>query len=161
MKTAKPRSLLEMRPLRKVESAARVPMPAQGEALSNYLLTGLPSEIPIRSVSGDSPLKPTHSAPTAQEARPLKQPAASPKPFSIQIATYAREEDAQALAERLKGEGLASFVRSFRRTNGKTFYSAYAGRYASFREAQAKLKELKSLPASKEFPDSFIRTLSN
>lgn len=93
--------------------------------------------------------------------KPLKKETPPPpqKPYVIQVCTYVNETDAQRLADQLNQAHIPSFHQSLRRTNGKTFYSVFVGRFGTFSEAQAKLKEFREKPVAKDFPDSFVRAL--
>ena len=119
-------------------------------------------QIPV----AEMPLKPATPpensatlAPTIQPATALPEVAVN-KPYAIQIATYARAEDASNLESRLKADGLPAFMAPVRRPHGKSFYLVYLGRFESFQEAQAKLKEFRGRDVAKEFPDSFVRTIT-
>jgi len=121
-------------------------------------------EDPVPPTIDETPLKaPSLTSPEVAPVIERKEPE-PPLParlFTLQIATYARAEDAQALLAKLERQGLKAFSRPSPRSNGKVFHPVYVGRLATFQEAQAKLKEFKARPLSKEFPDCFIRSLSN
>lgn len=86
-------------------------------------------------------------------------PLSLPKPYVIQIITYASQADAERLVEKMKGDNLPAFAERAGRANGKTFYPVFLGRFETFREAQAKLKEFRTKPIAEDFQDSFIRSL--
>lgn len=153
MKTAKPR------PTRAVSRALPKALPLVSPPLDE--------ESVVRPVTlNETPLRPAGPAPAAfpvtpaPEARPARAGFPS-KLFTLQVATYARSEDAVNLAQKLEQEGWEAFSLPSPRSNGKVFHPVYVGRFANFQEAQAKLKEFKARPVSREFPDSFIRSLSN
>lgn len=123
-----------------------------------------PRSVAIRAVSPPraprvSPLE----APTKEEIPPPeKKPAPlppSPKPYVIQVCTYANQTDAEGLAAKMKAAELPAFVEPMGRAGGKTFYPVFLGRFETFQEAQARLKEFRGKPVSRDFQDSFIRTL--
>ena len=86
-------------------------------------------------------------------------PPSSDKPYVIQVCTYASQMDAERLTEKMKAAGLPAFSKSMGRANGKIFYPVFLGRFETFPEAQARLKEFRQKQVSKDFQDSFIRTL--
>ncbi|MBI4115205.1 MAG: SPOR domain-containing protein [Candidatus Omnitrophica bacterium] len=96
-------------------------------------------------------------------APPIKKapspPVATQKPYVIQVCTYAREQDAQNLARQMADQKLSAFAQSLQRTNGKTFYAVFLGRFGTFREAQTQLEEFRKKPIAANFSDSFIRAL--
>ena len=101
--------------------------------------------------------------PTAAEPAP-PPPVAKPTPpssksYVIQVCTYTSPMDAEQLAEKMREADLPAFVEPMGRASGKTFYPVFLGRFETFQEAQARLKEFRGKPASKDFQDSFIRTL--
>ncbi len=81
------------------------------------------------------------------------------KPYVVQVCTYANEADADKLVQQMKDLHLSAFTQSLARSNGRTFYLVFLGRFQTFQEAQKKLKEFKSEPISKDFQDSFVREL--
>lgn len=113
-----------------------------------------------RFVEAGSGEVPASVAPLPTVQAPPPPPPPSPrKPYVIQVCTYANQTDAEGLAEKMRAANLPAFVEPMGRTNGKTFYPVFLGRFETFREAQAKLKEFRGRPVSGDFQDSFIRTL--
>ncbi len=130
------------------------------------------SETSASSVSDESVLKPPTPAvtaspvsavvPTPAPAAPVvkaEPPVVTKKPYVIQVCTYARKDDADTLVGQMNAANLPAFVQPLERANGKTFYPVFIGRFGTFREAQAKLKEFREKSISRDFPDSFIRAL--
>lgn len=115
------------------------------------------SEVSLPAVTG-SALKPPTPAPEPPIVKETP-PVASDKPYVIQVCTYARKEDAQVLAGQMNAAHLSAFVQPLQRPNGKTFYPVFLGRFETFREAQAKLKEFREKPIGRDFPDCFVRAL--
>ena len=103
-----------------------------------------------------APVSPA-SPPVAVEPPP--PPPTPRRSYVIQVCTYASRTDAERLAEKMKAATLPAFVEPLGRANGKTFYPVFLGRFETFQEAQAKLKEFRGKPVSRDFQDSFIRTL--
>lgn len=89
----------------------------------------------------------------------LPPPAESQGPYAIQLATYVRETDAEKLVLEMKAAGFSAFSEPVARASGKIYYPVFLGRFTSLREAEQKLKEFRKKPISKDFSDSFIRTL--
>lgn len=125
-----------------------------------------------------TPLTSPEASPPAAEEPALKPPTPAPEPLAravrgapptppvpvkpyyvIQVCTYTREEDARALVGQMNTANLLAFFQPLQRANGKTFYPVFLGRFATFREAQAKLKEFREKPIAGNFPDSFVRSL--
>ncbi|GEM_PF-2409320 len=79
--------------------------------------------------------------------------------YVVQVAIYLKEEDAQKVAGRIATAHFPTFVEPLRRTNGKTLYPVFLGRYPTLREAQTQLREFRKKPIAKDFPDSFVRSL--
>jgi len=125
--------------------AMKVPRPAPEAA---------PLEPVVSEAREEINLPPPVLKPVA--AIPLKPPK---KPYAIQVATYAAQRDAQRLAEQMKEAGFSAFIQPSSRPNGKTFYLVFLGRFATFREAEAKFKEFHRNPLAGDFEDSFIRML--
>ena len=162
MKSVRPRQTQTIEILRK----KRVPKKRVKPAVQ------APEETAIQETQSDPPVK-REVLPSLvlvppvmnmiRDPRPPKQPVVSETTtenrYVIQVCTYSSEEDARQLVEQMKGLGFSAFVHSLARANGKTFYLVFLGRFDSFREAQARLKEFRSQPVAKDFPDSFIREL--
>ena len=115
---------------------------------------------PTREEKVSSPVP----SPAAAENVVKEPPVAPPSPetgklYVIQVCTYANENDANKLVNQMKQAGLPAFAHSLARTNGKTFYLVFLGRFETFREAQVKLKAFRSEPLARDFPDSFVREL--
>lgn len=101
----------------------------------------------------ETPLKPL-------TAETVPAPPAKPKPYVIQVATYSREEDAQKTVGEIKRQKFSAFVQNLSGQSGRTFYAVFLGRFGSFQEAQAKLKEFRENSFGRQFSDSFVRTLT-
>ena len=122
-----------------------------------------PVEPPLKAVPNLMPLSPALTV--VKEPAGPEKPVISPlapdkvKPYVVQVCTYANEGDASKLVQQLKDLHLLAFTQSLARSNGKTFYLVFLGRFETFQEAQKKLKEFRSQPISKDFQDSFVRGL--
>ena len=86
---------------------------------------------------------------------------ASPEklPLAIQVCTYAAEEDATHLAERIRQENLNAFVKKTKRSTSKIYYTVFIGRFKDYQEAQKTLSQFRKKEISRNFQDAFIRTL--
>lgn len=107
---------------------------------------------------GPNTNKPSADAP---EETTVQKPAAGgvESPFVIQVATFARQGDAERLVRNLEEAGIASFVRALRSASGRTYYSVFLGGYRNYQEAQRELEAFRRKDIAKPFPDAFIRTL--
>lgn len=101
------------------------------------------------------------AAPISPPAAKLVNEAGIKKPYVIQVATYAQPQDAERLTRQMTEANLSAFHQTLTgRNNGKTFYAVFLGRFETFSEAQAEQKKFTQTSFSKDFPDSFIRSLN-
>lgn len=121
-----------------------------------------------RGESPESPLKRPEVVPSLVAKTVIAPPpppvenTVAPGPergYAVQICTYAREEDAGRLVRAIQEAQFPAFVQPMERTNGKTFYPVFIGRFQTYQEAQKQLQEFRSKPISNDFPDSFVRTI--
>ncbi|MBI2167059.1 MAG: SPOR domain-containing protein [Candidatus Omnitrophica bacterium] len=112
-----------------------------------------PSALPIESAPAQGQEVPER----VSEPAPVAPPAE--KVFVVQVATYARETDGERVVKQMIEAGLPAFGKPLRRTSGKTFHLVFLGPFKTFEDAQAELKKFRALPASQNFPDSFVRSL--
>jgi len=110
-----------------------------------------------------TPAWPANMAPPTPQIQAPRMPeptsALADKSYVVQVCTYGREEDARRLVKQLTQTNLRAFFQPFQRPNGRTFYLVFLGRFKSFSEARAKLKDFQGKPVAKDFPDSFVRNL--
>lgn len=95
-------------------------------------------------------------APPTKEIPPITS---LKKPFVIQVCIYNREEDAKNLAEQIAQSQFPAFLQPFHRSNAKTLYPVFIGRFETFSEAQSELEQFRKKPIARDFSDSFVRTL--
>lgn len=100
----------------------------------------------------------------AAERTPADSSVARPKSpeqgaYSIQIATFAAQEDAERLVEKLRSQDAAAFIKELERPGGRTYYCVFVGHYKNFREAEESLAQFKRKPLAKPFLDAFVRAL--
>lgn len=77
----------------------------------------------------------------------------------IQVATFATEEDAQKLVEKIEVGGLSAFVKGLTRSTGKVYYCVFIGRFQTSSEAEKALEKFRRKDISKSFQDAFVRSL--
>ena len=155
MKAAKPRrpEMVQRVFKRKVRTPEKFPSPLQPA-------TPEAKQPAKREEKVSSPVLPSPAAVNVVKEPPIAlPPPETGKPYVIQVCTYANENDANKLVNQMKQAGLPAFAQSLARTNGKTFYLVFLGRFETFREAQVKLKAFRSEPLARDFPDSFVREL--
>ena len=104
-----------------------------------------------------SALSPVSASPVTVKPTPPTRSELREKPYVIQVATYANQQDAQRLVEQIKEARFPVFIEPFNRPHGKIFYLVFLGRFGTFQEAEAKFKEFHQKPIAKNFQDSFIR----
>ncbi|MDD5670816.1 MAG: SPOR domain-containing protein [Candidatus Omnitrophica bacterium] len=79
--------------------------------------------------------------------------------FVIQIATYADENDARKVLNRLKENQIPTFIKGFERVGGKVYYSVFIGRFESHADAENAYNDFKKSDLAQLFRDAFIRIL--
>lgn len=125
-----------------------------GAATSGEQATSASSELTL-TPSDESKQTTVQSQETAVESTP-----ASEGKFVIQVATYVTEEDAEKVRKEITAAGWSSFVKGLSRSStGRVYYSAFIGRYPSYKEAQKANAQFQKSEISKPFKDAFIRTL--
>lgn len=130
-------------------------LPKNTEPAVNFLVTTAKE-----AIVGSSPLSPVSKTGEEQSVAPASIINDSERlPFVIQVCTYAAEEDATRLVERVHRENLSAFVKKSKRAGGKTYYSVFVGRFKDYSEAQKILAQFRKKEISRNFQDAFIRTL--
>ena len=133
--------------------AAASPAPNSAEAVSG-------TKDRRESTAGEKPSMPSGSS--LSPAAAIDGEISVKQPYVIQVATFAQEEDAGRLAERLgrAGAGPRVFVKALSRAGGRIYYCVFIGRFADYPDAESRLAKFKRMEAARPFQDAFIRSLS-
>ena len=79
--------------------------------------------------------------------------------YVIQVAIYNIETDAKRVTDSLINDGISAFYKGVERTNGRTRYYVYVGRYLNNSEAKKGLVEFQKKESARPFQDAFIKIL--
>ena len=111
---------------------------------------------PLTQVS-PAPVVPTYQKPALAETPPAPEPPVEPRPvelqpaFTLQVATFTREENANALRDKLRRKGYTAYVDSSE-NNDKTSYRVRIGPELEM----ARLEQLKAKIRKEEKLDGYI-----
>ena len=120
----------------------------------------IPAAVPTaaRAASHGSKRKGSSSAAAPQAPPPPEESKPALEGYTLQVATYATEGDAQRLVARFQQEKFPSYVKALSRGGGKVYYCVFIGPFKDYSQSESQLEAFKKKGISKPFQDAFIRS---